>query len=141
MKKKPKKRIHAAKACRYIQLYVKLLETDKNGYGQCVSCGKMCSWTELQGGHFQPKGRNYNAAAFEEDNIHIQDTICNLTLGGNPAGYSAYMLKEYGQAVIDEIRALSYKYLDCNEIDGIARIYKQKCIDLAKTKNFKVNIP
>ena len=139
--KKPKKRIHASKACKYIQLYAKLLETDKNGYGRCCSCGKMCSWGELQGGHFQPKGRNFNAAAFEEDNIHIQNSLCNLTLGGNPAGYSAYMLEEYGQEVIDHIEKLSHTYLDCNEIDDIARIYKQKCKDLAKKKNFKVNIP
>lgn len=83
-------RIRVAKACRYIQLYVKLLETNANGYGYCVSCGKLFAWSQLQ---------------------------------------------------IDEIKALSYKYLDCNQIDEIARIYKQKCKDLAKTKNFAVNIP
>jgi hypothetical protein len=62
-------------------------------------------------------------------------------MGGNPAGYSEYMLRTYGGGGIKEIEALSHKYLDCNEIDEIARKYKQKCIDLAKRKTFKVNIP
>ena len=138
---KQHKRIHAAKACKYVQLYVRLLETDVNGYGKCCSCGRLLAWSETQGGHFQPKGRNYNAAAFEEDNVHIQCGSCNLGKGGNPAGYSIYMTETYGKKAIEEIKALSYKVLDCNQIDEIARNYKQKCIDLAKTKNFKVNIP
>jgi len=137
---KPKKRLHASKACRYIQLYVRLLETDKDGFGVCCSCGQTFSFSQLQGGHFQPKGRNYNAAAFDTRNIHVQCSLCNLYRGGNPAGYAAYMLTSYSQAVIDEIKCLSYKYLDCNQIDDIAREYKQKCVELAKSKSFKVNI-
>jgi len=140
MAKKPKKRLHAATACKYIQLYVRLLETDENGYGTCCSCGKLLTWAETQGGHFQPKGRNYNAASMEEDNIHLQCSKCNLYMGGNPAGYIEYMLKNYDEKTIDRIKQLSYQTLDCNQIDEIAHIYKQKCIDLAKTKNFKVNI-
>jgi len=140
MAKKPRKRLHAAKACKYIQLYVRLLETDDNGYGRCCSCGKSLSWKETQGGHFQPKGRNYSAAAFEEDNIHVQCAECNLYMGGNPAGYMKYMLKNYGKKGVAEIESLSHHYLDCNQIDELACTYKQKCIDLAKTKNFEVKI-
>jgi len=138
--KKVKKRLHASKACKYIQLYVRLLETDANGYGYCCSCEQPLIWGQGNGGHFQPKGRNYNAAAFEEDNVHLQCPRCNIYLQGNPAGYTKFMLKKYGKKAIEEIKQLSYKILDCNQIDEIARIYKQKCIDLAKTKNFQVNI-
>ena len=91
-KKKPKKRNAAARTCRYIQLYVRLLETDDNGYGYCCSCGQSLPWDQCQGGHFQPKGRNYNAAAFEEDNVHVQCATCNTYRGGNPAGYVSFML-------------------------------------------------
>ena len=135
------KRSAASRACGFIQLYKRLLNTDENGYGYCCSCGKSLEWDESQGGHFQPKGRNYNAAAFEEDNVNLQCGTCNCTLGGNPAGYGPYMLREYGQEVIDYLLAQSYKYLETDEVRELARIYKQKCKDLAKNKNFMVNIP
>lgn len=131
----------AARACRFIQLYVRLLETDKNGYGRCCSCGKVKSWAELNGGHFQPKGRNYNAASFEEDNVHIQCVECNCTLCGNPAGYFKFMLDNYGEEVLEYLKTQSYLYLEIEEVREIARIYRQKCKDLAPTKNFEVKIP
>jgi len=140
MAKKIKKRYHASKACKYIQLYVRLLETDANGYGKCCSCDLLLTWEEGQGGHFQPKGRNYNAAAFTIENLHLQCSSCNLYKGGNPAGYMQFMANNYSKETIEKIKQLSYETLDCNQIDDIAREYKQKCIKLDKTKNFKVNI-
>lgn len=139
--KKPKKRTTLAKACKYIQLYVRLLETDENGYGYCCSCGKLLTWRETQGGHFQPKGVNYNAACLEEENVHIQCATCNLYRQGNPAGYYKFMLDKYGEDVIKEIEELSYEVYDIEEVQELAQIYKQKCKDLAKTKNFEVRIP
>ena len=134
------KRTTAARVCKLIQLYVRLLETDENGYGKCCSCGYVKSWGELNGGHFQPKGRHYNAAAFEEDNVHIQCITCNLFLQGNPAGYSAYMLAEHGLEVMEHIKMLSYKHLETDEIHELGKIYKAKCMELAKTKNFEVKV-
>ncbi len=135
------KRSAAARLCGIMQLYARLLHTDENGYGYCCSCGRSLSWGESQGGHFQPKGRNYNAAGFEEDNINLQCAECNCTLQGNPAGYVSYMLEEYGQDVIDHLKDLSYKYLETEEVRDLARIYKQKCRDLIKDKNFEIKIP
>ena len=51
------------------------------------------------------------------------------------------MLDKYGEDVIKEIEELSYKVYDIEEVQELAQIYKQKCKDLAKTKNFEVRIP
>ena len=51
-----------------------------------------------------------------------------------------FMTNNYNKETIEKIKQLSYETLDCNQIDDIAREYKQKCIELAKTKTFKVNI-
>jgi hypothetical protein len=61
------------------------------------------------------------------------------------------MNKEYGQwdeanqeftnPVVDHINTLIYTYLETEEVRTLARIYKQKCKDLAKSKNFQINIP
>ena len=145
------KRTTASKACKRIQMYVRLLETDENGYGYCCSCGKSLSWGQTQGGHFHPKGQNFNAAAFEEENVHIQCSGCNLGQGGNSSGYSKFMNRTYGEwnettqefenVVVDHINSLIKTYLTTEEVDEIGKIYKQKCKDLAKSKNFPVNIP
>ena len=145
------KRSAAARACSLVQLYVRLLETDENGYGYCCSCGRLLTWGESQGGHFHAKGRNYSAASFEEENVHLQCANCNCAQGGNHSGYLIYMNKEYGQwdeanqeftnPVVDHINTLIYTYLETEEVRTLARIYKQKCKDLAKSKNFQINIP
>ena len=72
--------------------------------------------------------------------MHIQCVSCNLYLQGNPAGYSAYMLSEYGLEVMEHIKMLSYKHLETEEIQELGEIYKAKCKDLAKTKNFEVKV-
>ena len=130
----------AARACRFIQLYVRLLESDENGYGYCCSCGRMTPWGESNGGHFQSKGTHYNAAFMEEDNVHLQCEGCNCYLQGNVAGYAQYMQKRYGDEVIEYLKQKSYEKLELEEVQELARIYKQKCKDLAKTKNFEVHV-
>ncbi len=134
------KRNACKRACDFIQLYVRLLETDENGYGKCCSCGYVKSWPDLNGGHWQAKGRNYNAAAFEESNVHIQCEGCNCFMQGNNAGYRKYMEANYPESELDYILAQSYKILDIEEIRDIARIYKQKCKDLVGDKNFPVKV-
>ena len=130
----------AARACKFIQLYARLLESDENGFGYCCSCGRMTPWQESSGGHFQAKGIHYNAACMEEDNVHLQCEGCNCYLQGNVAGYSQYMQKSYGNEVIEYLEQKSYKRLELEEFRELARIYKQKCKDLAEQKNFKVHI-
>ena len=145
------KRSAAARACSLVQLYTRLNETDANGYGYCCSCGKLLSWGESQGGHFHAKGRNYSAASFEEENVHLQCGECNCAQGGNHSGYLNYMNREYGEwnetkqefenPVVDHINSLIYTYFETEQVRDIARTYKQKCKDLAKNKNFEVRIP
>ena len=135
------KKSASARACGFIQLYARLLETDENGYGKCCSCGEVKSWGDLHGGHFQAKGVNYNAACLEEDNVHAQCSTCNTYRQGNPAGYGQYMLDRYGNDVIEYIKQKSYEILDIEEVREMARIYKQKCKDLVKDKNFPVKVP
>jgi hypothetical protein len=143
------KRTTSAKACKYVQLYAKLLETDENGYGYCCSCGDSLSWNQGQGGHFHPKGRNYPASSFMIANVHLQCSSCNCGQGGNPSGYSKYMDDKYGKVVkgkftnptVDEINTQAYVYLDTHQVQEIAHEIKQKCIELIKTKSFEIKLP
>jgi hypothetical protein len=123
------------------QLLAKLEETDADGYGYCVSCGKLFSWTELNGGHYQPKGTNYNGACLDERNIHAQCVGCNVHKGGNPAGYTGYMVRAHGLDVIDELKQKSYRLLDRFDVLDFIRATAEECKAMAKEKTFRVNFP
>lgn len=137
---KVKKTSLAARACRQIQLYAKLRDTDANGNGKCVSCGSVVPWEKANGGHWQPKGRTYNSACLMEENVHFQCCTCNLYLGGNPAGYSEFMYRKYDDETLSRIKSASYKISDKDELQRLHDFYKNKNKALAKTKLFKINL-
>lgn len=128
-------------ACELAQLKAKLIATDENGYGKCVSCGEVKSWGEFNGGHFQPKGRCYNGACLDPRNVHLQCTTCNLFHGGNPAGYVKYMQEEYGDDVFEELFLLSKKTTSLETAEKFIIECREECKNLAKDKNFNVKIP
>jgi len=136
----PNKTSIAARACKIIQLYARLNETDANGYGYCRSCSKMVRFSSSDGGHFQPKGRSYNAACIDPRNVHLQCKHCNGFMGGNPAGYAEWMVEEYGLGILEELFLLSKK--TSNKTDMIKAVdeYRAKNRELAKTKMFEVRL-
>ena len=142
MKRKIAKKTNIAKkACQQVQLYAKLSETDEHGNGFCCSCGMFIPWQKSNGGHWQPKGRTYNAACIIEENVHFQCCTCNLYMQGNPAGYSVFMNKNYSKFTLDKILQASYTISDRQELQDVYDKYKAKNKILAKSKSFKVNIP
>ena len=55
----------------------------------------------MQAGHFV-SGR-HNSLIFDERNIHPQCMMCNYNNQGEQYKYGLFMLKTYGQKVIDEL--------------------------------------
>ena len=82
--------------------FVRLSESDLDGNSQCVTCGLRVHWKALQAGHFI-SGRN-NGVLFDERNVHSQCAVCNIWKHGNLEEYYPYMLKKYGQGIIDSIK-------------------------------------
>lgn len=74
--------------------------------GECVTCGLVRPWRELQAGHFIPRAQGL-ATYFDLRNIHTQCYRCNINLGGNGAEYYPYMLQKYGEDTVNELRSLS----------------------------------
>jgi NinG protein len=87
----------------------------------CVTCGQTKHWKEQQAGHFIPKAQG-NAIYFEICNVHPQCYRCNINLGGNGAEYYPYMLKTYGQGMIDRLKEkqqtiVKFKTYDYEDIE------------------------
>jgi len=71
----------------------------------CCTCGDIKKWTRMDAGHFIPRGsRGESGVYFDERNIHAQCKSCNNFLQGNTLAYNDFMLKKYGQKVVNELR-------------------------------------
>lgn len=95
-----------AKAWKLFSEYIRRKDADANGIAKCVTCGHEEHWKQMQAGHFIP-GR-CNSILFEESGVHVQCARCNYNEGNGPE-YYPFMLKTYGQAEIDRLRALRHK--------------------------------
>jgi hypothetical protein len=97
-----------------LQKHVRLkaaVAADKNGFIECVSCGKWYHWKDMQGGHWIERGKQ--ATKIMEENIHPQCAGCNQYGMRHRThvreGYSKYMRNMYGDDFCDEMLTNSRK--------------------------------
>ena len=118
---------------KWFSLYVRLrdaLEFQKEteadiSFGRCCTCGKIGQWKYMDCGHYISKGLSGSSGVrWDERNAHLQCKICNAFRQGNAQAYTEFMLKKYGQGVIDELKIKheinSYK----GQYFAIAEMYK-----------------
>lgn len=103
----------------------KLHPDDIGEFGECHTCGKIVRRKRADAGHFISRGfEGSSGVRYDERNVHLQCKRCNAFEGGRPLEYREFMLKKYGQEVIDELCWLhkngSYK----RKLIGIALMYK-----------------
>lgn len=106
---------------------IRLEARDKHGMVTCVTCGKRAKpiGEGMQAGHFC--GRN-NSVIFDERNVHVQCTRCNYYLSSNPVKYLEFMVREYGEDVVDELerRKKRSHYLTVDELSGLIEDFKTR---------------
>jgi len=74
---------------------------------ECCTCGKPIARfaSKTHAGHFITKGMGGGSGVyFDERNVHSQCYSCNKWEEGNQVEYYPFMLKTYGQKIIDELR-------------------------------------
>lgn len=87
--------------------YIRLRDSDENGYIRCISCGRRVHWTEADNGHFISRGNM--SLRFDERNCNAQCRVCNRSKDGNITGYRAGMIQKYGIEVIDDLNAAKWQ--------------------------------
>lgn len=123
VKKKTRKKSSLEKkkelAWKKTSIVVRRRYSDKLGFCQCVTCGDVKHWKEMQAGHFVP-GRT-DSILFEETNIHVQCYSCNVCRSGSLIEYYQFMLMTYGQEEILRLQQLKHepKKLTEDELDQI----------------------
>jgi hypothetical protein len=108
-------------------------------YVLCRTCGKPLPriGSNSQAGHFVPKGNGGKSGVYyDERNVHCQCYNCNEWLEGNRLEYNDYMLRMFGQDVIDELR-LKDKLPRPHKIDEYGIMYREKLKELKKKYGLK----
>ena len=86
--------------------YIRLRDSDANGYCRCISCGAVHHWRDVDCGHYV--NRSHMATRFDERNCNAQCRKCNRFDEGNNIGYTKGLIAKYGDKVIDELYVKKY---------------------------------
>jgi hypothetical protein len=85
--------------------YVRRVNSDDQGYCECVTCGKRDLWKNMQAGHYL--SRKHSGTFIDVCNVHVQCDRCNILLHGNMIAYNTFMVKTYGQKTIDRLEYMA----------------------------------
>ncbi len=113
-------------AATLLQKLVRMKYADDFGMCQCVTCGKIELYKNMDGGHFV--SRRHNATLLVEENIHPQCKGCNNHKNGNIDSYSVFMIDTYGLDAMKELVASKHqvrKFTDTELLELIAE-YKRR---------------
>lgn len=141
--KKSYKQLHRT-AKDWFHKFIRLRDTDDNGYGNCISSGQRLKYgtEECQAGHWFPGG-HYKALEFNADNVNLQGKSDNYYKSGAGPMYRINLIKKIGPYRVEELEriALISKRTSFKEdrflMIEIIEKYKIKVKQLSKTKMFK----
>lgn len=130
----------------YFNLFIRLRDTDDNGFGRCISSGQdlKIPSKNAHAGHYYPAG-HWPTLRFNENNVHLQGMSDNFFKGSNAIEYRKNLIKKIGEDCVLELDMKADLYKRTNHkwdrfflIETILT-YRKKCKELAKKKNFKVS--
>jgi Bacteriophage Lambda NinG protein len=118
-------------------IYIRLRDSDENGYCRCISSGKIAYYTEMDAGHFI--NRKHMSLRFNECNVNAQSRSDNRFDEGNIEGYRRGLIKKYGKNIIDQLYATKNETLKLGkfEINAMIKHYTQKVKELKQSKTLK----
>lgn len=128
-----------ARARRQFQLCVRLTESNEEGYGTCVTCGRIKFYQHADGGHFIPVGRKTYSVALDENNCHFQCRNCNRYQEGNRLRYRDWMVKKYGEEFVEKLilKSKMISKIQTGDLIYWEKFYKQKNAELLKQKKLQ----
>jgi len=102
---------------RLMSLRVRSREGD---YTNCITCGKLHHFKDLQAGHYI-----HNVLDYDDMNIQPQCVRCNKFKHGKLDEYTFYLIKTYGLKKVEDLRLRAKKALKGERytIDELEKIY------------------
>lgn len=106
--------------------YIRRRDSNEDGYGRCISCGKIVHWKDADAGHYV--NRNHMSLRYDEKNVHLQCRACNRFDDGNILGYTCGLVERYGNRVLQylEIKKHNTFKMYQSAYEGLTKYYQQK---------------
>ena len=117
-----------AKLWKEFSLYIRLSNSDKDGYCNCISCGERHYYKDIDAGHFISKNKG-NCYYFSENNVWPQCTRCNRFLHGNLLEYRRALVKKLGEQkteLLSKYDLVKYRDADFEILLGFYKIENKK---------------
>jgi hypothetical protein len=125
MAKKPSRKTIITKLDNVFSQYIRL-RYSKNEISECVTCGKQDHWKKLQAGHFV--SRKHYATRWDEDNVQVQCSGCNVFRYGEQYLFSKYLGVDLSEELLMKSRKIQ-KFTD-NELLEMIELYTEKVNNL-----------
>lgn len=124
-------------ADKWMSKYIRLRDADENGYGRCISCGRIVHWSEADNGHYINRG--HLNTRYDEQNCNLQCRNCNRFDEGNKEGYCLGLIAKYGDEVVNHLylKKHIFRKYSVFELKAIADDYRKRFNELKKIKNWK----
>lgn len=129
-----------SKLDKMFSLYVRLRDSNANGYFYCISCGQMKSWYDADCGHYFSRSRMNTR--FDEENAHSECKACNRFSSDHLDGYRTNLIRKIGEDAYEKLRIranMTRRWTEF-ELEELIKYYKAKAKELAKGKNFSVKV-
>jgi hypothetical protein len=117
--------------------YIRLRDSDENGFAKCFTCGRVMYWNKFDAGH--GLGRQHLGIKYHEKNNHAQCGNCNLD-GGRQDVYKEKVNKLYGENTWMNLELMKRKPVKWSgfEIEALTEHYKKEVHSLLKQKNLSL---
>lgn len=118
--------------------YIRLRDTDDNGYFKCPTCGRILPFDQADCSHYW--SRTHYSTRWNEDNCVVECKHCNRFDSSHLDGLGRHLKKKLGEQRFELLHWLHHqpKDLDEFELATLIKDYQKKVIALAREKNFKV---
>lgn len=127
--------MNLTKLDRIFSEYIRRRDSDSNGIGICVSCGKHLHWQHADCGHYI--NRKHLSLRFNEINCNLQCRACNRFDEGNLPAYGIALQRKYGSDIINKLLVMKSNTIKFTqfEIDQLTKYYQKLVKDLNQCKD------
>lgn len=126
-----------AKFDRVFSEYIRLRDSDDNGYCTCISCNKIAYYKDMDAGHYI--NRKHMSTRYDEFNVHSQCRSCNRFDEGNSVGYARGLINKYNGDILDLLIAKKFNHNKLHDFEAQALIdhYRVKIKEFKQKKSLK----
>ena len=125
---------------KWFSRFIRLRDSDENGFLQCCTCERPFYWKAVDCGHYSKRNK---AHRFNEKNCNGQCRYCNDALKGEADKHAAYIDKKHGEGTAEFLRGTENKLRELNRFEYIELVkeYKQKTKDEANKRGINIYDP